>query len=322
MIAPPLSPHFNHTVSLTQLSHSLLPLRYWSLSLTFIYHHPHPPLLLPHSFITLLLLYHTPSPFPLIYHPLLPLITYPPSPSSLPAHTSSSSPLYHTSSVLFTSHALSSFLFFYHLLPHLSHSLLTHVLSVRITLPHSYLSVMHSLGPYSSLSPSLPPPPPHLTHSPSFIALLPFIRHTPYHSCITLPLICHTPSLYCTLAPSSHSLLSHSLFIFYHTPFITPPSSHFITLPLPHLPHPLHVLHSFSLIALPLISLPLCYLSHSFHVSLSLMAFSSLAKICGEVLTAHSLPALFFFFLKWRSAHAHQLPFLLMPGSVHNGSAT
>lgn len=252
MIAPPLSPHFNHTVSLTQLSHSLLPLRYWSLSLTFIYHHPHPPLLLPHSFITLLLLYHTPSPFPLIYHPLLPLITYPPSPSSLPAHTSSSSPLYHTSSVLFTSHALSSFLFFYHLLPHLSHSLLTHVLSVRITLPHSYLSVMHSLGPYSSLSPSLPPPPPisltlhHLSHSfPLFVTLptthashsLLFVTLPP---CIALLLLHHTPS-YLTHSSSfitpllSHPLpliSSHSLSLIYHTPsmYYTPsPSSHFLS---------------------------------------------------------------------------------------------
>ena len=40
---------------------------------------------------------------------------------------------------------------------------------------------------------------------------------------------------------------------------------------------------------------------------LSMMAFSSLARIWGEDLIIHSLPALsFFFFIKWRSASTHQ----------------
>ena len=34
------------------------------------------------------------------------------------------------------------------------------------------------------------------------------------------------------------------------------------------------------------------------------VAFSSLARIVGECSTIHSLPALFFFFFKWRSASA------------------
>ena len=42
--------------------------------------------------------------------------------------------------------------------------------------------------------------------------------------------------------------------------------------------------------------------------NLVVMAFSSLARTFGEGLTV--LPVLFFFFLKWRSAHAHQFHFL------------
>ena len=41
------------------------------------------------------------------------------------------------------------------------------------------------------------------------------------------------------------------------------------------------------------------------HQSTQVLAFSSLARILGECSTIHSLPALFFFFFKWRLAHAH-----------------
>ena len=50
------------------------------------------------------------------------------------------------------------------------------------------------------------------------------------------------------------------------------------------------------------------------------VAFSSLVRIWEEGLMIHSPPALSFFFLKWRSAHAYQFH-LFRPGLIHNGSA-
>ena len=47
---------------------------------------------------------------------------------------------------------------------------------------------------------------------------------------------------------------------------------------------------------------------HYLHANHSLIA-KALARIWGEVLAIHSLPALFFFFFKWRSALARQFVF-------------
>ena len=47
--------------------------------------------------------------------------------------------------------------------------------------------------------------------------------------------------------------------------------------------------------------------------------FFSLAKIWGEGMMVHSLPALFF--LKWRSTHEHQFHFC-RPGSVYSDSVS
>ena len=41
------------------------------------------------------------------------------------------------------------------------------------------------------------------------------------------------------------------------------------------------------------------------HAAMVVVAFSSWGRIWGGCLTIHSLPALFFFFLKWRLARAH-----------------